>query len=329
MWREVLNQDEHWDFVLAQPPHSGAFLQTPAWAEYQRRLGNTTKELVYVYANRVAAICVLVRSPLPANFFYWLAPKGPRFSSTLTLAQQQEASADLFAYLKRENGVFFRLEPAVKPAAVKKVKEVNPRATVMVKLEPDFAEILASMHEKTRYNMRLAERRGLKFRWGESEDFQKFWQLLEATSKREGFKTHQRQHYQVMFDIFAKEPLTTKKIACRLGLVEYQGALLAASLVLVANSQATYLHGASTRERRDLMAPYMLHGSTIRLLKEAGIASYDMWGVQPKDGSLPNWSGFTRFKMGWGGEYWEDPGTFDYVIRPLPYLMYKIARRIF
>lgn len=328
MWSEVLSQQEHWNFILSQPSRSGVFLQTPAWVDYQKFLGNDVKVLSYNSASKITGICVLVRSVLPAGFYYWFIPKGPVFRTSLSANEQSKALADLFDYFKKDRGIFLRLEPLFRPEAVKKIKDVNPRATTIIDLVPDFSVILSNMHEKTRYNMRLAERKGLKFRWGEEADLKNFWQLLQTTAQRERFSTHKFNHYQGMFGLFGKEPLNTNKVASRLALVEYKNQLLAASLVLIVNKQATYLHGASSREHRELMAPYLLHGETMRLLKEAGCVNYDMWGVQPKDGSISKWSGFSRFKLGWGGKYFEDPGTFDFIINQLPYLVYKMARSL-
>ncbi len=327
MWGEVLSQEEHWNFILSQPARSGLFLQTPAWLQFQEYSGNKARVLAYRLNNQVTGLCLLVRSGLPAGFHYWFAPKGPIFNSELGTDEQNKALRSLSDYLKQDRSLFLRLEPRFKLEKIKKVKDVNPRATAIVDLARDFSEVLSGMHEKTRYNMRLAERKGLKFRWGGAGDFKNFWQLLQATAGREGFSTHQSRHYEGMLELFGQEPLTTDKIACRLALVEHQNKLLAASLVVADNKQVTYLHGASSRDHKELMAPYLLHGLTMRLVQEAGCLSYDMWGVQPRDGSLSSWSGFSRFKMGWGGTYFEEPGTFDEIFRSLPYVMYKIARR--
>ena len=328
MWRELESEAEHWGFIQAAGLQPGIFLQSPAWAKFQERLGSATKTLGYFQDNKIIGLVLLIKSQLPFQYFYWFAPKGPHFIADCSDVIKQEALLNLVNYLKSDKTIFLRIEPNISPAKSCKTKPVNPSATSVVDFKPAWESIIANMHEKTRYNMRLAERKGLKFRWANLAEFDNFWNLLQETAKRDNFRTHEFDHYKTMLELFGSVPLDTSEVACRLGLVEYNGKLLAANLVLVCNKQATYLHGASSREHHELMAPYLLHGEVMRQLKEAGCKSYDLWGVQPQDGSLKNWAGFTRFKVGWGGQYYEAPGTFDYPIKKILYLVYRLARNL-
>lgn len=327
-WRELDSESQHWRFIATLPFSSGLFLQSPAWALFQKKQSRESLCLGWWQGNELRGVAVLVRYHLPFGYWYWFVPKGPRFISSVTPQETLQAYAELSQLGGKSASIFIRLEPAIKPVKFFRAREVNPRATSVVNLLPAWDKILANMHEKTRYNMRLAMRKGLKFRWGGLNDFAKFWQLLKTTASREKFRTHEANHYRSMLELFNEAPLETPELACRMGLVEWSGKLLAASLIVVCNKHATYLHGASSREQRELMAPYLLHGEAMCLLKEAGCQSYDLWGVQPKDGSLKKWAGFTRFKLGWGGNYCEEPGTFDYALRPWPYFAYRLLRNL-
>jgi peptidoglycan pentaglycine glycine transferase (the first glycine) len=327
MWRELESEAEHWSFIQAAGLRPGIFLQSPAWAEFQKKLGNSVKILGWFDNEKLLGIATLIKSNLPFNYWYWFVPKGPQFADSCSENFKIQALTALYNFLKTDDPIFYRLEPDIKPAFTDKVQPVNPPSTSVVNLTAPWEVLVTKMHEKTRYNARLAERKGLKFRWGGLEDFGIFWTLLEATAERENFRTHISKHYRSMLELWGMEPLNTPKLASRFGLVEFNGQLLAASLILICNNQATYLHGASSREYHELMAPYLLHGEAMRQLQQAGCQSYDMWGVQPKDGSLKNWAGFTRFKLGWGGEYFEAPGTFDYPINKMLYYIYSLARK--
>lgn len=328
MWRQLESEAEHWSFIRAAKFTPGIFLQSPAWAKYQESLGNTVKSLGWYEDSKLTGVASLSWQQLPLGFGYWLCPKGPVWDADISESKKNQGLIELYKYLKDSKAFLLRFEPAQKPLEATVTKDINPRATSVVDLTKNWDEILTGMHEKTRYNLRLAERKGLKFRWGSVADFDNFWQLLQSTAKREGFRTHAANHYKKLLELFGSESLDTTAIACRLGLVEFNEQLLAVSLVLVCNREATYLHGASSREHHELMAPYLLHGEAMHQLQQAGCKSYDFWGVQPKDGALKSWAGFSRFKLGWGGQYFEEPGTFDYPIKKFIYLVYRLARNL-
>ncbi len=332
-WQEIKNEEEIWNFIYHLPFSSGFFLQTPAWQKFLHQQKVNTKTLGWYSAIGLQAIVLLARHKLPAGFFYWFAPKGPIWAVGVTDKLKVESIIKLLELIKKDKALFARFEPVIERSYLQlqfskavRIRDVNPRATSIVDLKLDFQEILAKMHPKTRYNYRLAKKKGLIFRWGNISDFDNFWQLLQITAKRDNFRTHNLSHYRGMIQIFGQEPINTRQLACRLGLVELSGKLLAASLILIANKQAVYLHGASSREYQELMASYLLHGETIKYLKQAGCETYDLWGVQPKTGELLNWTGFSRFKLGWGGEYYESAGTFDFPIYSTLYFLYKTLR---
>ncbi|HLD86389.1 MAG TPA: peptidoglycan bridge formation glycyltransferase FemA/FemB family protein [Patescibacteria group bacterium] len=323
-WREVSDEKAQWEFVRSLSARPGLFLQTPAWAKFQRALGQKTVLLGWFENEDLTGIASFVWRSLPLGWGYWLCSKGPLFSSQ---ASQTKALVELYKFLRATKVLFLRLEPDQAPLQGRRTIDDDPKATTVVDLSASAEQLFARMHEKTRYNIRLAERKGLTFHWGGVNEFGRFWSLLKATARRENFHTHTPDHYRTMLELFGNEPLATPALACRLGLVEYQGELLAVSLVVACNQQATYLHGASSRKHHELMAPHLLHGAAMRELKSAGCLSYDLWGIQPQDGSLKSWAGFTRFKLGFGGQRFESPGTFDFPLSGWAYAGYGALRR--
>ena len=170
------------------------------------------------------------------------------------------------------------------------------------------------MHQKTRYNIRLAEKKGVEVHVGGEKDFEDFWKLMSQTSDRDAFRVHDREYYQKM--------LAVDHNFIKLFCARYQGKLLAASIVSFFGDTVTYMHGASSNEHREIMAPYALQWQVIKIAQEAGYKYYDFYGINEK-----KWPGVTRFKLGFGGREIDYPGTFDVALNWM-YRLYKVARWI-
>ncbi|MDO8599272.1 MAG: peptidoglycan bridge formation glycyltransferase FemA/FemB family protein, partial [bacterium] len=213
-------------------------------------------------------------------------------------------------------------------------RALEPEWTWRTSLDGTDDALLARMHEKHRYNVRLAERRGVGVRRqpaptmasGASATFgDDAWRLLQETARRQGISTHPRRYYETML---RELPQTTLYIA------EREDEALAAAIVAYHGDTATYLHGGSSHAHRQHMAPHLLHWSAMRAARDAGMRWYDWGGVQPQIPDsrfqIPNstWSGITRFKQGFGGEAVRHPPTRDLVFRPGWYRMLSWLARI-
>jgi len=207
------------------------------------------------------------------------------------------------------------------------VHQVPPKATLMVGLLGSEAELLGEMHEKTRYNIRLAERKGVEVREAGIQDgFEKFWHLIQETADRDHIGIHSREYYKKML-----ETVRGVDIQAHLFLAECEGEPLATAVLIICGDTATYLHGGSSSMQRNLMAPYALQWRMMLYAKLQGCRWYDMWGVAPVAQQTQNystWAGITRFKMGFGGEVLEGAGTYDIICRPLMYRLLSLGRYI-
>ncbi|MFY9457457.1 MAG: peptidoglycan bridge formation glycyltransferase FemA/FemB family protein [Candidatus Spechtbacterales bacterium] len=227
---------------------------------------------------------------------------------------------------KSENAVFLKLEPMVedrevakelsKAGFIRSTKEVQPQRTIVLDITKPEEELLAQMHEKTRYNVRLASRMpNVKFQMSDAVDG--FWELVQKTAQRDRFSTHTKEYYKKLLELnFVK-----------LFIVQYGERIIAANIVLFYGECAVYLHGASDYKHRNLMAPYLLHWETIKYAKEQGYKKYDLWGVDEK-----KWPGVTRFKKGFRGRGVEYVGSYDYIFQPFWYKLYNLrgaVKRIF
>jgi len=200
---------------------------------------------------------------------------------------------------------------------------IQPPRSIFVDLEPGEEAILAAMKSKTRYNIRLALRRGVTVRSGTAEDLPTFYRLMQITGRRDEFGIHSLDYFKTIFELFAPSQAA-------LLLAEVQGEPVAGLLLLVHRCAAYYLFGASSNAHREKMPTYLLQWEAMRWAKAHGCQSYDLWGIPDADETRleaefvtrsedPSglW-GVYRFKRGFGGRVTRAVGAFDLVYnRPL------------
>ena len=200
----------------------------------------------------------------------------------------------------------------------KSKKSIQPTKTVLVDLNIPEEVLLSKMHHKTRYNIHLAEKKGLKPE--EKEDVKEFWKLLEKTAKNDNFSTHNHEYYEKLMEFFS----TDKELKTKMVFEMSGDKAVAGAVLLTYGDTVYYLHGAMDRDYKSWMAPYLMHWEIMKWAKAQGYHYYDFWGIDAK-----RWPGVTRFKLGFGGHETEYPGSFDLPISKIWYLIYKISRKIF
>jgi lipid II:glycine glycyltransferase (peptidoglycan interpeptide bridge formation enzyme) len=177
------------------------------------------------------------------------------------------------------------------------------------------------MKPKTRYNIRLAERKGVKVRI--SEDAEALYSLLTKTAGRDkGYTPHPEDYYQKMLATLGPKDLVKIFVA------EYQGQPLAAVLVSFFGEVAIYLHGGFDESQRNLMAPYLCQWEAIKYAKLKNCHYYDFWGVAETDDPKDGWAGITRFKDGFGGEKIVLPGSYDLILNSFWYHIFSMVAKI-
>jgi lipid II:glycine glycyltransferase (peptidoglycan interpeptide bridge formation enzyme) len=240
------------------------------------------------------------------------------------IASRQDKVLEMLNLLNSTDAIFVRFEPKEKLVnqQIQKTISLTPPTTLITSLEPEIKDLLAKMHPKTRYNILLANRRGVEVKFLSAEDFSLVWPLLKETADRDGFRLHSQKHYENLLKIQGE--------GLRVFLVGafFEDKPLAVNIMVDYEETRTYLHGASSNQNRNLMAPYLLHWELMKEAKEKGLKFYDWWGIAPDDNPKNPWAGITRFKKGFGGEVVSYPGTFDYVLKPFLYFVYNLARKI-
>ena len=192
--------------------------------------------------------------------------------------------------------------PMRKPPA-----DVQVADTVVVRLGDDES-LLSRMHKKTRYNIRLAEKKGVVVEKAGVEALAEWYVLYRETAERDKISIHSERYYR---DLFGHAPDLS------LWLARFEGKLLAGNIVLVHGPQSVYLYGASSNEHRNLMAPYALQWAAMRDCRDRGATEYDLFGIPPTDAPDHPMHGLYRFKNGFGGDRVHRHGAWDFVYRPL------------
>jgi len=281
---------------------SDSFLQSQEWGQLQEamdrkiwRIGNT----------------LVIKHNLSLGKNYLYSPRGPVDSVGSFLKEVKKIAQE-------EKSIFLKVEPENELELknlgfIKSEKEIQPSKTVSLDISKPEEELLSQMHHKTRYNIRLAKKKGIQIGQGDSKDLDSFFSLLKETAQRDKFHLHPDDYYRKIFEI----------LGAKLFLARYQNKVIAASLVYFSNQTATYLHGTSDYNTRKLMAPYLLQWQSILKAKESDLKYYDFYGI-----NQDKWPGVTRFKKGFGGKEISYPGSFDLVYSSFWYEVYKIARKI-
>lgn len=194
--------------------------------------------------------------------------------------------------------------------------QIQFRNTFLLDLSPSEEELLAQMKQKTRYNIRLAERKGVVVRPVAREEFPVLFRMYAETSVRDGFVIREADYYLDLWSSFHKDALLAPFLA------EYDGDLLAAIVIFRFGETAYYMHGMSRDVHRNLMPNYLLQWKAIQWAKSNGCTIYDFWGAPDVfEETDPMW-GVYKFKQGLGGVVHRYIGAWDYPLRPFLYRLY-------
>ncbi len=241
--------------------------------------------------------------------------------------------SEIDAACKQNRAIFLKFEPDAwgnsplpvgEGAGVREsLHNIQPPRTIIVDIKNSEEEILARMKQKTRYNIRLAEKKGVTVRaW---DDLEAFHKMMLATGGRDGFGVHSLEYYRRAYGLLHPKEMGEILVA------EYGGKPLAALFVARNGNRAYYLYGASTNDERNRMPTYLLQWEAMKWAKARGCDEYDLWGVPDEEEATLEanfesrhdglW-GVYRFKRGFGGELQQSAQAMDRVYNPLLYWAY-------
>ncbi|PIR06591.1 MAG: hypothetical protein COV55_03650 [Candidatus Komeilibacteria bacterium CG11_big_fil_rev_8_21_14_0_20_36_20] len=312
---------------------SGNFLQSTIWKDFLKAQKIFFWQLIVKENSETLAVCLVYENKLFFSRSYLYSPKGPIFSKELNDEQKKEAiflilskMRDVTIATKKYEEIFYKLEPADYDALLPefiKASDVQPRDSLILDLTKNHQQLLGEMHAKTRYNIGLAQRKGVRIKFShQEEDIKYFLKLIKKTAKKNQITVHSDDYYKLLYQTLLKHQ------AGQLCLAYVDNKIVVVNLILRFGSAATYLHGAADYKFRAHMAPQLLQWETIKQSKELGYKIYDFWGITPDDNSKPGWEGFTRFKKGFGGQIIKAPGTHNFVYHPAMYKFYLLANKV-
>jgi lipid II:glycine glycyltransferase (peptidoglycan interpeptide bridge formation enzyme) len=240
-----------------------------------------------------------------------------------------------------EKAIFVKVEPDLwednEELAVfekkgwKRSRPIQPRRTIFIPIEGSEEDILASMKQKTRYNIHLAEKKGIEIR--SADDLSVFQEMMAITGKRDGIGVHVQSYYQKAYDLFQMSG------KCNLLFAYYENQPIAGIMIFAQGRTAWYMYGASTDIERNRMPTYLLQWEAIRWAKSKGCSEYDLWGIPDlsedelekvfvgKESHQGLW-GVYRFKRGFGGTILRSVGAWDRIYYPSLYQIYSQVMKL-
>ncbi len=347
--------DSKWDAFVARHAYS-QFLQTSVWATLKSRFEWQASQVIVGSVDApIGGASILLRRAAGITVAY--VPRGPvvdwgdREATRRVMAAVADQARTLGATV-------LLVEPELtdSPAAQQQLRQlglqrspntIQPPSTVMLDIDGDEDAVMARMKSKWRYNVRLAERKGVTVRHLQRDELPIFCKLMAETAARDRFAVHSDAYYRAAFDLF------TPKMGAFL-LAEYNGAPLGALVVLCCGKMAWYVWGASRNHERSRMPNHALQWAAMRWARAQGATRYDFWGIPDEigkiavglaDGSgagtpvdaipldlelLPShdlW-GVYRFKQGFGGDVVRHAGTWEMALQPLGYRLFQVGRQL-
>jgi len=336
-------QGAAWNEFAAAHPH-GDVLQCWEWGELKSRTGWQANVLAARRGTEIVAGALVLRRHGPLGLGIAYCPRGPLLAAYDAAAWREFVQA-VRQLSPAPRPVLLKVDPALPegPAARAALAEAGlrsaagaygafggtqPRHVMKVDIALDEEALLGSFHHKTRYNIRLAARKGVVVRQATDRgDIATFYALLEETARRDGFRVRAQSYFEGLWDLVLARGLGA------LFLATVQGEPLAGAISFRLGRQGWYVYGASAGHRRQLMPSHLVQWEMMRWAQAHGCAVYDMRGVAPADAPEDDpLRGLNRFKAGFGAQHTEYVGEWDASLRrPLAALLtagLQVARRL-
>jgi len=344
---EILPLDAAWDELIRELPGCH-LLQTKEWAEIKAEVGWQAYPCVWkdASARPEAAALLLVRSVAPLKVGPRIAvgyiPRGPMLDwSDADL--RHTVMADLARLARRLRLLFLKIDPELRrgtgvpgradawedPVGQQALAEwqeegwqysrsqVQFKNTALLSLAGSEEEWLARMKQKSRYNLRLAQRSGVAVRTARPEEFPELYRMYAETSVRDHFVIRAEEYYLSVWQRFSAAGMLTPLVA------EFDGQKIAGLMLFHFQKTAWYLYGMSTGLHREKMPNNLLQWEAMRAARAHGCERYDLWGAPDVFDESDSMFGVFRFKEGLGAEVLRTCGAWDLVIRPLGYTLYQ------
>lgn len=294
----------------------------------------------------------ILRSGFAARLSILYIPKGPLLDWSNAPLRNRVLN-DLQSFAKKQGAIFLKMDPDVVlgtgiphteeddlnnngQSVVSDLKhrgwrsssdQIQFKNTVLIDLESSEEQILARMKQKTRYNIRLAERKGATLRIGTSNDFNMLYKMYAETSVRDRFVIRDEGYYKTVWSTFmANTPSPVSSLQSPFAeplIAEVNHEPVAAIFVFYFAGRAYYVYGMSRDIHREKMPTYFLQWEAMKRAKANGCTVYDLWGAPDVFDESDSMWGVYRFKEGLGGKVVRTLGAWDFAPNPLWYKLYS------
>jgi lipid II:glycine glycyltransferase (peptidoglycan interpeptide bridge formation enzyme) len=324
MTLQLVTDPTRWNTALAALPYRHV-LQTWEWGQFKGRWGWTPR--YFLNEERTAAVLVLRRafSPLKLNILY--APKGPALDYSDS-ALVNQVLGDLAAVARRDRAIFVKIDPDLgqpdRSILLERgwrysAEQIQFRNTMLIDLTCGEDDLLAAMKPKTRYNVRLAQKKGVEIRPGDLGDLDLLYHLYAETAQRDGFIIRPFDYYRDAWGSFIQSGLAHPLIAA------VEGQAVAGLILFRFADRAWYMYGMSSALHREKMPNHLLQWEAMRWAKAQGCTVYDLWGAPDELNESDSMWGVYKFKEGLGADFAPHAGAHDFVVSRPGYWLYMQA----
>lgn len=294
-------------------------LQSWEWGEFREHTGVEVTRILCLVDGKVRESYQVTWHKVPKTpFVIGYCPK--------SAIPNKEALDWLATEAKRRRAIFLKFEPnesegVAVPNTLVPGDPLFTKYSFVLDISIPEEKILVQMNQKTRYNIRLAMKKGVEVVEDKSEEgFEDYWRLTEETTRRQNFYAHTKNYHKKMWEMMVSRGKG------RLLKAVYQNKVLATWILFSLNGVLYYPYGASSSENREVMASNLMMWEAIRLGKKMGCKKFDLWGsLGEEPDKTDKWYGFHKFKEGYGGKLVEFVGSYDMVLNPVLYKIYKAA----
>ena len=349
-WNEIISK--------LQNPH---FLQTYEWGQVKAKYGwepiyliwtedgkwkvESDANLLSTFHSPVVASCLVLKRTVLRNSFaarlsILYAPKGPLLDWS-NESLRKRVFDDLQSFAKRQGAIFLKIDPDIvlgrgvesgnsdqiissemkRRGWVESKEQIQFKNTVIIDLSESEESMLVRMKQKTRYNIRLAEKKNVSVRIGNVGDLENLYRMYAETSVRDGFVIRDENYYMIVWKMFMNSAVSSQPSAVPL-IAEVNGEPVAAIFLFMFAGWAYYVYGMSRAVHREKMPTYLLQWEAMKVAKANGCVAYDLWGAPDVFDESDSMWGVYRFKEGLGGEVLRMLGAYDFAPNKILYKLY-------
>lgn len=308
-----------WDSLATHP------IQSWAWGDFRKSMGLSVLRLIAYKHNVAEKVFLVTIHPIPHTpWTIGYCGKCPMPENEILPLIRPFLAPYRIIHVQFEPETDGTKIPDPPPEFVPSHRPLFTPYTFLLDLGNTESELLSSMHPKTRYNIRVAQKHQVEIIQDNSDEaFGRYLELEKETTKRQGFFAHNDTYKKTMWDIMKKHEIAS------LWEARYQNETLASWIIFSWKNRIYYPYGSSSRNHREVMAPTLLLWEIARWGKQQGKTAFDLWGaLGPDPDPTDPWFGFHRFKEGFRPSLVRTTLSYDYILHPLLYKFYTIADTI-